>query len=487
MMKHALLILCHKEFHQAVELLRLFDEDFVPYIHFDKKMELPQEYEAIIRTVSPLARTYSEYNVKWGGLSIVKAQLMLMKAAVEDGGYGYLHLLSSQDMPIRSIAYIKKRFEEEKGKEFINFFQLPSQVWDDSTFSRLTEFHFYDFFDYNTAAGLRWIDRVERIKKRFNPQRTVPAHFKRLYGGSNWISITSACASYICEYHRKHRSFYRRLRFTLAPDEIYFNTIVLNSPFAKNTVNNNLRFYVWNHGAASPKNLSVKHFFDICTCDAIFARKLEPGISDDLVSCIKKYIFNDSPISIGKTGCWENSYLSGHVFDKGLAEGICKILNGTKIESIGDFGCGPGWYVAYLRRHGFDAEGYDGNPLVEEISSRFFGSGFYCQRVDLTEELKAEPPFDMVISLEVGEHIPEKYEDVFIQNLTRNSSKYILLSWAVENQAGDGHINCRANEYVISKLRQYGYIHVEAVSAYLRRKCIHWWFKYSLMFFQSIS
>lgn len=216
-------------------------------------------------------------------------------------------------------------------------------------------------------------------------------------------------------------------------------------------------------------------------------RKFDAVFSAPLINDIKKYIINDAPLSIGATGTWGNTYFRGHVFDSGLADAIYDLIKNTSIRSIGDFGCGPGWYVAYLRRRGFDIEGYDGNPNVEELSSKFFGDGFYCQHVDLTEEVAASEPFDMVISLEVGEHIPVKYEEIFIQNMVRNSSKYILLSWAIENQPGDGHVNCRSNDYIISKLSTYGFIHIEPISEYLRARSNQWWFQNTLMFFQSKS
>ena len=43
---------------------------------------------------------------------------------------------------------------------------------------------------------------------------------------------------------------------------------------------------------------------------------------------------------------------------------------------------------------------------------------------NFTEELTTDKPFEVIISLEVGEHIPIEYEDVFIQNLVNNFMIY---------------------------------------------------------------
>ena len=132
----------------------------------------------------------------------------------------------------------------------------------------------------------------------------------------------------------------------------------------------------------------------------------------------------------------------------------------------------------------YAADGYDGNPYVEEMSALFFEDGSYCQCVDLSEEVKTEEPFDAVLSLEVGEHIPADREDVFFLNLIRNARKYIALSWAVEGQCGNGHVNCRSNYYIISRMEKHGFYENRIVSQYLRSHATYWWFKNTIMFFE---
>jgi hypothetical protein len=106
--------------------------------------------------------------------------------------------------------------------------------------------------------------------------------------------------------------------------------------------------------------------------------------------------------------------------------------------------------------------------------------------MDFTEESEAEEPFDVVMSLEVGEHIPVQWEDTFIKNLTRNARKYIILSWAAEGQYGDGHINNRPNSYIIELLCRQGFILNRPASVYLREQASLWWFKNTIMVFDRI-
>jgi 2-polyprenyl-3-methyl-5-hydroxy-6-metoxy-1,4-benzoquinol methylase len=67
-------------------------------------------------------------------------------------------------------------------------------------------------------------------------------------------------------------------------------------------------------------------------------------------------------------------------------------------------------------------------------------------------EIDLQKKFDCVISLEVGEHIPQKSESVFINNLISHTKQYLILSWATPGQVGDAHVNEQDADYIISKI-----------------------------------
>jgi len=130
----------------------------------------------------------------------------------------------------------------------------------------------------------------------------------------------------------------------------------------------------------------------------------------------------------------------GYFFDPVLAEELGRLLSGS---SICDFGCGLGKYVQYLRAQGFECDGFDGNPHTGTLTD---GA---CQSLNLAEPVQLGRIYDAVICLEVGEHIPKKFEAVFLDNLTKHAKNTIALSWAIPGQDGDGHVNCRSNSYII--------------------------------------
>lgn len=60
-------------------------------------------------------------SVTWGGYSQIACELGLLNAAVGKGRYTYYHLLSGQDLPIKSQDRIHSFFDSCGGKEFVRF------------------------------------------------------------------------------------------------------------------------------------------------------------------------------------------------------------------------------------------------------------------------------------------------------------------------------------------------------------------------------
>ena len=88
--------------------------------------------------------------------------------------------------------------------------------------------------------------------------------------------------------------------------------------------------------------------------------------------------------------------------------------------------------------------------------------------------------YDWVISLEVGEHIPAKFEHIYIDNLFRHAKEGVILSWAAVGQGGHSHINNRDFEYVKQKMEEKGFLHDVASSNHLKEKASFGWFKNNL-------
>lgn len=165
--------------------------------------------------------------------------------------------------------------------------------------------------------------------------------------------------------------------------------------------------------------------------------------------------------------------------DRVVAE-LSLMIESEKIKSINDFGAGVGQYKAALidKYPGLTYRAYDGAGNIEEFTKGFL------KHFDLTFPLNL-PKADWVVSLEVGEHVPSKYEGLMIRNLHRHNCKGIVLSWSVLNQGGYHHINNHANSYIISVFQDLGYLHDVEKSMRFRQKADnHGWFRGSMMVFR---
>lgn len=183
---------------------------------------------------------------------------------------------------------------------------------------------------------------------------------------------------------------------------------------------------------------------------------------------------------IAETGYWngETAHLH-HVHSQELSNWICEFLKNEKDKYLNDLGCGLGNYLNDLRNNGFTKlNGYEGDPSPKSK----FGFIFKC---DLTKKLK-DINIGNIISLEVGEHIPAEFMDIYLDNITNNCDNYLITSWAVRGQEGFGHVNCLDNHEVIPLIESRGftYLKEESESARSVIKDNTWWFKNTILIFK---
>lgn len=107
------------------------------------------------------------------------------------------------------------------------------------------------------------------------------------------------------------------------------------------------------------------------------------------------------------------------------------------ISSVLDVGCGVGVWLAEFVRDGI--EDVFGVDLDVPLDSLAIGLEHFC-RVDLSNPFSLGRRFDLVVSLEVAEHLPEAAAEVFVANLTRHGNA-VLFSAAVPGQGGTHHVN----------------------------------------------
>ena len=121
---------------------------------------------------------------------------------------------------------------------------------------------------------------------------------------------------------------------------------------------------------------------------------------------------------------------------------LCEAL---QVQSVLDIGCASGTWLSVWRSAGIvDVHGIDGDYVDRErleIPPSHFTSA------DLTQPFSLGRTFDLVQSLEVGEHICPEASELFIDQMVKHSNRFVLFSAAPPGQGGEHHVNERSFEF----------------------------------------
>jgi len=165
------------------------------------------------------------------------------------------------------------------------------------------------------------------------------------------------------------------------------------------------------------------------------------------------------------------------------AKVILPIINEVfKPQSVLDVGCGVGaWLKVWKEDLGVkEIQGVEG-PYVTAEMLMIPKENVIFQ--DLKLPLELHKKFDLVMSLEVAEHLPESQAKKFIQTLTEHGD-IVLFSAAIEGQEGTYHINEQMPEYWCQLFEERGYVPVD----YIRPKIwgadrVEWWYQQNLLIY----
>ena len=168
-----------------------------------------------------------------------------------------------------------------------------------------------------------------------------------------------------------------------------------------------------------------------------------------------------------------------HMTDENLAKELSNFL---KYKTVASFGDGPGAYKLIFKNlnqvAAYDA--FDGAPYVEEQSNNV------VQFLDLSVPIYHLPLYDWVISMEVAEHIPKEFEQIFIDNLTRHAKEGIILTWSVVGQLGHSHVNNQDLPYVKEQLEKRGFKINQSLTQIIKNAATFGWIKRNLNVYERI-
>jgi hypothetical protein len=112
-----------------------------------------------------------------------------------------------------------------------------------------------------------------------------------------------------------------------------------------------------------------------------------------------------------------------------------------------------------FEEHGVaDVFGVDGPYVLDALEIP--ASAFLSH--DLTTPLHLGRQFDLVVSLEVGEHLASEFADGFVASLVAHGPA-VLFSAAIPFQGGPGHVNEAWQSSWATRFAAHGYVPVDAI------------------------
>jgi hypothetical protein len=294
MAKLAYLVLAHENPRHLERLIRALTTDQSRvFVHLDQKSNA--ERFGFLTDMPAVETLADRVKVYWSDFSMVEATLRLMRQALaHPAGFERFVLLSGVDYPIRSSSYIERFFAANPSSEFIDMTPMPNnelgkRLW------RLTWYKARSGEPIARNIGRRILFRLG-LRPRHRDYRPVFGELQP-FAGDQWWGLTRDACEHVLAFVEQRPEVVEYFRNTPFPDEMFFQTVLANSPF-RERVRRSVTFVEWDRpGAAHPSVLDATHVerfraspqFRVADSygdeEMLFARKFaEP--SDELVALV---------------------------------------------------------------------------------------------------------------------------------------------------------------------------------------------------------
>lgn len=206
-------------------------DDFI-FVHVDKNVDI-KVFDSLANCNDNLFFIKKRYSISWGGFSMIEAMLALIYEATNlNKMFSHLIFLSGNDYPIKEKKQIDVFFRENEGIEIVKAYKITNNGCSHCN-CKITRYWYFDSNVKNNFLrkfSIKIRNMLGSLKRKENKvllnNRKVPVYF-----GSQWFAITERCALYILDTVRKNPKFVDYFKTSMAPDEMFFHTIIFNSKF----------------------------------------------------------------------------------------------------------------------------------------------------------------------------------------------------------------------------------------------------------------
>jgi SAM-dependent methyltransferase len=190
-----------------------------------------------------------------------------------------------------------------------------------------------------------------------------------------------------------------------------------------------------------------------------------------------------------KSNASQNGHMYDDLFYRYQREGSLRsarrvlphVVRAATAASVLDVGCGAGAWLSVWSELGVrELQGVDGD-YVDRSLLLFDPKQFIP--LDIAQPFDRQRRFDLVMCLEVAEHVPPNSSDTLVANLVRHGD-VVLFCAAAPGQGGENHVNEQPYEFWRDRFAAHGYLMYDAVRlALVGDEQIEPWYRYNLFLF----
>lgn len=264
-MRHAILVVGYGNDANVLQsTINHLDDPMIDFfVHWDLRFDLPR----LQSKRSKIFLLKDRIPVYWGTYAQIKVEKLLLHSVEANPiNYDYVHLISSNDIPLMSVDYFNTFFKKDIYLGFV-----PSKTVDSTRIS----YYYPVLSNYRSKLGQAILHGVIIINKLLRINRIDHGKYKlNINKGPNWFSMRSRLIPRILDFQEQ-----KIFKHSYCADEIYLQTIFSQlKPDDSKMVNDNemaARYIDWERGHPYIfKSSDVPELRKVVNTKYAFARKI---------------------------------------------------------------------------------------------------------------------------------------------------------------------------------------------------------------------
>ena len=281
MSRHAFLIIAHDNFSVLDKLLRALAHPRVDiFLHIDAKIKDSPFFQ---KDYFHLHIIQDRVDTRWGDISQIETEYVLLETALKHGPYSYFHILSGTHFPLKPIEQILHFFDQVEGKTVFHNLCTATKYQEN------LKLRSYNLCTRHLGYGSPAIQRLSQMTNRLGHiiQSTLKITRNQdvaFFKASNWVSFTEDAARMLIE---KKDFVFKVFKFSFCGDEFFAPTVLMNSPLKEKIINYD-HYLKLEMGEANPRVLTIDDSDKLIGSGYLFARKFSDK-NIDMVEQIIEY------------------------------------------------------------------------------------------------------------------------------------------------------------------------------------------------------